>query len=121
MSTITPSNRRLEVRYYLDAGRNMLRAFVLVESQDIGPDIMQEEPTKKMVAKIKEFWKTAESPENSNADTVGKPLGIPSWRTKVLLKVFSMVRMVPLVEIEIDENLQFVKEPNEDRPFIYDL
>ncbi|GJX70840.1 hypothetical protein Tco_0308011 [Tanacetum coccineum] len=72
------------------------------------------------IFQIKERLKTARSRQKSYADKRRKPLEF-KFGDKVLLKVslwkgvvrFEPDVQVPLDEIEIDENLRFVKEPIE--------
>ncbi|GJU46476.1 putative reverse transcriptase domain-containing protein [Tanacetum coccineum] len=86
------------------------------ESQLIGSEIMQE--TTEKIVHIKERLKTARSLQKSYADKRCKPLEFKVG-DRVLLKVSpwkGVVRFdiqVPLEEIEIYENLHFVKEPIE--------
>ncbi|GJW17643.1 reverse transcriptase domain-containing protein [Tanacetum coccineum] len=104
------------------------------ESQLIGPEIVQE--TTEKIVQIKERLKTARSRQKSYADKRRKPLEFQVG-DRVLLKVspwkgvelscvhdtFHVLNLkkclvepdvqVPLDEIEIDENLRFVKEPIE--------
>ncbi|GJY63372.1 putative reverse transcriptase domain-containing protein [Tanacetum coccineum] len=91
------------------------------ESQLIGPEIMQE--TTEKIIQIKERLKTSRSRQKSYADKRRKSLEF-QFGDRVLLNVSSWKgvvqfgkkgklapRYVPLDEIEIDENLCFVKEP----------
>ncbi|GKB98994.1 hypothetical protein Tco_0985131 [Tanacetum coccineum] len=82
------------------------------ESQLIGPEIVQE--TTEKIIQIKERLKTARSRQKSYADKRRKPLEFKVG-DRVLLKVspWKPDVQVPLEEIEIDENLRFVKEPIE--------
>ncbi|GJR74708.1 putative reverse transcriptase domain-containing protein [Tanacetum coccineum] len=80
------------------------------ESQLIGPEIMQE--TTEKIVQIKERLKTARSRQKSYADKRRKPLEFQVG-DRVLLKVSPWKGVVPLDEIEIDENLRFVEEPIE--------
>nr|GEV26510.1 hypothetical protein [Tanacetum cinerariifolium] len=97
----------------------------VVESQLIGPEIMQE--TTEKIIQIKERLKTARSHLKSYADKRHKPIEF-KVRDRVLLKELSCIHdtfhvsnlkkcfveedvQVPLEEIEIDESLHFVKEP----------
>ncbi|GJW05841.1 putative reverse transcriptase domain-containing protein [Tanacetum coccineum] len=61
---------------------------------------------------IKERLKTARSRQKSYADKRRKPLEFKVG-DRVLLKVSPWKGVVPLNEIEIDENLRFVEEPIE--------
>ncbi|GKD46292.1 putative reverse transcriptase domain-containing protein [Tanacetum coccineum] len=80
------------------------------ESQLIGPEIMQE--TTEKIVQIIERLKTARSRQKSYADKRRKPLEFQVG-DRVLLKVSPWKGVVPLDEIEIDENLRFVEEPIE--------
>ncbi|GJV87806.1 putative nucleotidyltransferase, ribonuclease H [Tanacetum coccineum] len=80
------------------------------ESQLIRPEIMQE--TTEKIVQIKERLKTARSRQKSYVDKRRKPLEFQVG-DRVLLKVSPWKGVVPLNEIEIDENLHFVEEPIE--------
>ncbi|GJZ44540.1 putative reverse transcriptase domain-containing protein, partial [Tanacetum coccineum] len=80
------------------------------ESHLIGPEIVQE--TTEKIVQIKERLKTARSRQKSYADKRRKPLEFEVG-DRVLLKVSPWKGVVPLDEIEIDENLRFVEEPIE--------
>ncbi|GJW96164.1 putative reverse transcriptase domain-containing protein [Tanacetum coccineum] len=80
------------------------------ESRLIRPEIMQE--TTEKIVQIKERLKTARSRQKSYADKRRKPLEFQVG-DRVLLKVSPWKGVVPLDEIEIDENLRFVEEPIE--------
>ncbi|GJX89419.1 putative ribonuclease H-like domain-containing protein [Tanacetum coccineum] len=93
------------------------------ESQLIGPEIVQE--TTKKIVQIKERLKSTRSRQKSYADKRRKPLEfkvedrvlltISPWKGVSNLKkcLADSDVQVPLEEIEIDENLRFVKEPIE--------
>ncbi|GJV38683.1 putative reverse transcriptase domain-containing protein [Tanacetum coccineum] len=74
----------------------------------IGPELVQE--TTKKIFQIKERLKTARSRQKNYADKRRKPLEFKVG-DRVLLKVSPWKGVVPLDEIEIDENLRFVEEP----------
>ncbi|GJZ51000.1 hypothetical protein Tco_0605515 [Tanacetum coccineum] len=93
-----------------------------VESQLIGPEIVQE--TTEKIVQIKERLKTARSRQKSYADKRRKPLDIKVGDQVLLKSVLDHVSnlkkclaepdvQVPLDEIEIDANLRFVEEPIE--------
>nr|GEZ20301.1 putative reverse transcriptase domain-containing protein [Tanacetum cinerariifolium] len=82
------------------------------ESQLIVPEIVQE--TTEKIIQIKERLKTTRSCQKSYADKRQTPLEF-KVRDRVILKkcLVEFDIQLPLEEIEIDENLRFVKEPIE--------
>ncbi|GJZ66866.1 putative reverse transcriptase domain-containing protein, partial [Tanacetum coccineum] len=83
------------------------------ESQLIGQELVQE--TTEKIFQIKERLKTARSRQNKGYVISARSLLNSSWRRVLLmyLQCEGCDVQVPLDEIEIDENLRFVKEPIE--------
>ncbi|GJV43571.1 hypothetical protein Tco_1428107 [Tanacetum coccineum] len=83
-----------------------------VEASLIGPEKLVPRKLTEKIIQIKERLKTARSRQKSYADKRSKPLKFQVG-DRVLLKVSPWKGVVPLDEIEIDENLRFVEEPIE--------